>query len=349
MSWPNTPIPTDNLDQGIDKPSIARANIYAMANLVNQMIAEAPVMQDGTVLFAGTAGGSANALTGTLASAPAQLVDGMHIRLRAAAKNTLPATLNLNALGVLPIVKRGGVALSVGNIYGGGHQLLLSYHAANPRWELLNPFEPGITDVTPGTYTAPKITVDAAGKITSMQNGSPGFSSITGYATPGVFNWTVPAGVTKVRARAWGGGGAGSGIGTGGGAGAYGEGIYTVAPGAVIQITVGAGGPISGNTPLAGGTTSFGPYMTVTGGAAGGVTSGLGGSPFGSHFGMTGGTSDGSFSGGDSPFGGRGGSGATSLTGGAGKWPGGGGGPSGTVNDPALGGPGANGGVIIEY
>lgn len=286
MSWPNTQIPTDNFDQGTDSPSAARANLLALINLVNQMIAEEPVMQDGTVLFAGTAGGTANALTGTLASAPAQLVDGMHIRLRAAAKNTLAPTLNLNAFGVIPIVKRGGVALSVGNIYGGGHQLLLSYHAAPPRWELLNPFEPGITDVTPGTYTAPKIVVDAAGKIVSMQNGSTGFSNLASWGSPGVFIWTAPGGVTKVRARVVSGGASGTtgtitAPGKGGGGGGYGEGFYTVTPGAQYNVVVGAGG--AGNAQN-GGTSSFGAFLSVTGG----LGSGAGGTIAGAQLGVPG-------------------------------------------------------------
>lgn len=87
-------------------------------------------------------------------------------------------------------------------------------------------------------------------------------------------NYTVPAGVTKIKVIVWGGGGGGatsSGIGNrgggGGGGGGYAEGIYSVTPSASYTVIVGAGGTAGNN----GGTTSFGSPVLIqaTGGTAG--------------------------------------------------------------------------------
>jgi len=85
------------------------------------------------------AGGTGNALTVTYTDKPVPF-DGMLIRLRATAANTGAATLNVNGLGAIDIEKRGGSALSSGDIAGAGCELLLVYvDATSPHWELLNP------------------------------------------------------------------------------------------------------------------------------------------------------------------------------------------------------------------
>lgn len=95
----------------------------------------------------------------------------------------------------------------------------------------------------------------------------------------GTTNWTVPAGVTRVKARVWGGGGGGGGsqaspsAASGGGGGGYTEGIYTVTPGQVIAVTSGTGGAVGvaggANNGGSGGTSSFGSLCTSTGGTNG--------------------------------------------------------------------------------
>lgn len=88
--------------------------------------------------------------------------------------------------------------------------------------------------------------------------------------------WTVPEGVNNVRVRIFGAGG-----GSGGGGGGFGlETIYNLAGSGItsVAVTVGAGGVISGS----GGTSSFGSFLSVTGGnypgsvvtAPGGVSTG---------------------------------------------------------------------------
>jgi hypothetical protein len=92
------------------------------------------------------------------------------------------------------------------------------------------------------------------------------------FSTAGSSSWTVPANVTRIEVLVIGGGGGGSDCnntglgyrisGGGGGAGGAAQGIYTVTPGTVYTVTVGAGGARQSN----GGTTSFGALISATGG-----------------------------------------------------------------------------------
>ncbi len=87
--------------------------------------------------------------------------------------------------------------------------------------------------------------------------------------------WQVPDYVTSVKLRMWGGGGGGGPgggtgyVGGGGAGGGYMEAWVQVTPGAVIAVTIGAGGA----SGAAGGTTSFGVLASVTGGGGGGAGS----------------------------------------------------------------------------
>ncbi|SDB36042.1 Phage tail-collar fibre protein [Pseudomonas sp. NFACC23-1] len=111
------------------------------------------------------------------------------------------------------------------------------------------------------------------------------------YRTAGVYQWTVPAGVTKAYVEVVGGGGSGAfggdgsttiGAGGGGGGGISNR-LCTVVPGSVISVTVGAGGAavtVEGDPGIAGGTSSFGSFCSATGGRGGvmnnGAQSGVG-------------------------------------------------------------------------
>ena len=357
MAWPEGEISTTNTDQGTDNPQQARADILAMMLLVNQMLAARPMTQDGAVVFAGTAGGTANALTATLVPTPEELTDGMHIIVRASAANTSSAvTLNLNGLGALAVRKRGGVNLVAGNVYGVGHMLVLAYHASGSRWELLNPFEPGVTSVAPGTYVATTITIDSTGRISAIESGSPGYSNIAEWRNPGTFSWTVPAGVTRVKCRVWAAGASGAGgVARCGGAGGYGERYCNVSPGQVITIVVGAGGAAAnaGSLGANGGTSSFGSFVTCVGGSRSTniAADGAGGTVSGAQFARTGGAGT-SQRGGDA-FGASGGVAvdfdSIGPAGQPGAYPGGGGGRGDTTSPYSPGGAGANGCVIVDY
>ena len=121
------------------------------------------------------------------------------------------------------------------------------------------------------------------------------------YATPGTFTFTVPAGVTYIKARYWGGGGGGLGSssfncpGGGGGGGGYGENLCSVTPGESLTIVVGAGGTAGtqgGSTSITGTALSVGA-VGGQGGTQGNSgspgTSGNGGTATGNIFQFTGG------------------------------------------------------------
>jgi hypothetical protein len=90
------------------------------------------------------------------------------------------------------------------------------------------------------------------------------------FTAPGT--WTKPASCTQVNITVVGGGGGGGGTNlVSGGCGGFA--IASVPVSAPVSITVGNGG----NPGAAGGTSSFGPAVSATGGAAGGATTGANG------------------------------------------------------------------------
>jgi len=87
-----------------------------------------------------TAGGTADAITATYSPAPAALVAGLTLYLRAASANaTTTPQFSPNGLTGKVIVKNNNQALAVGDIAGAGHWLQLVYDATNGVWELMNP------------------------------------------------------------------------------------------------------------------------------------------------------------------------------------------------------------------
>jgi len=95
------------------------------------------------------------------------------------------------------------------------------------------------------------------------------------FATPGPATWTNPGSVTQIRVTVVGGGG-GGGCGPGtsqggiGGSGGLAIADFTI-PTSPVSVTIGAGG--AGRTGpgvgSAGSTSSFGPYLSATGGGSG--------------------------------------------------------------------------------
>ena len=91
------------------------------------------------------------------------------------------------------------------------------------------------------------------------------------YTTAGASTWTKPSGCNKIRVLMVGAGGGGSGNGESGGGGQFGEkfiDVSALAVGATVNVTIGAGGAgVSYSASgAAGGTSSFGAYMTCQGG-----------------------------------------------------------------------------------
>jgi len=87
-----------------------------------------------------TAGGTADAITATYSPAPAALVAGLTLYVRAASANaTTTPQFSPNGLTGKVITKNNNQALAVGDIAGAGHWLHLVYDATNGVWELINP------------------------------------------------------------------------------------------------------------------------------------------------------------------------------------------------------------------
>jgi len=80
--------------------------------------------------------------------------------------------------------------------------------------------------------------------------------------------WSKPTGCTRVRVQVVGGGAGGSGHGVAGGAGGYSEEIIDVTGVSSVSVTIGGqgGGVNYHNQAGNGGTSSFGPYLSASGG-----------------------------------------------------------------------------------
>lgn len=127
-----------------------------------------------------------------------------------------------------------------------------------------------------GTGSAYSATAAGTAGQVLVSNGSsaPTWGSAGGQLQAALFStsgtWTAPANVTRVKVTVIGGGGAGGFSGQTGGRGGYGFNYYTVVPLNAYAVTVGLGG-VAGTyaSGTAGGSSSFGAFITATGGAGG--------------------------------------------------------------------------------
>ena len=225
----------------------------------------------------------------------------------------------------------------------------------------------GQTAVAPGNITPALLPRVLAYKLPDLR---PGLSqwSVFGSST----SFTVPQGVVRLFVTVTGAGGAGglhaTGPSGGGGGGGTASGwLYGLTPGAVIPVTVGAGGnpPGSPGNGGSGGTSSFGSYMSATGGQGGFggaanavMAGGFGGSATGGDLRCGGSCGTDAIPlasrGGDGggPGSGRGASGFVAGSAGASYGAGGGGGGASAANGSGAGAPGGNGYpgiVIVEF
>jgi len=196
-----------------------------------------------------------------------------------------------------------------------------------------------------------------------------GFRNI--FAAANSTTFTVPSWCNVIKCRVWGGGGGAGGTNgasaaaSGGNGGGYTEGVFSVTPGQVLTVTVGAGGtsgPVGSNGGT-GGTSSVGALCSATGGGGGvGINSGSAagntttfGNGAGGVINVTGQGASSGFLFGTSYAGSQGGGTfgappspmALGRAGYNGLFPGGAG--SGAAGGNFAGGAGAGGLVIIEY
>lgn len=111
-----------------------RKSSVPLSNSYDAMLSWA--MQSGAANWAGVAGGTANALTGTAPNAPLAVQVGTLVRLKASAPNTGAATFDWAGLGAEPIVLIDGTALTGGEIQNNQRLLLMWDGAA---WILMTP------------------------------------------------------------------------------------------------------------------------------------------------------------------------------------------------------------------
>lgn len=107
------------------------------------------------------------------------------------------------------------------------------------------------------------------GSVNATASGNRGsIISIQSWASPGTYTWSRPANCTKILVQVQGAGGGGASYCESGGAGGYAERLIDVTSISSVSITVGSGGANTGyySASGAGGTTSFGSYVSATGG-----------------------------------------------------------------------------------
>lgn len=232
----------------------------------------------------------------TLSPALIAYATGMVIHFKADVGNTGPASLNVNGLGAIAIKQMDSS-----------------------------------TDISTGDIAAGSIVqVIYDGTNFQLQSASANNQALNYQAFTSTGTWTKPSNLTGnelVLVQAWGAGGGGgtvTGLAAGAGAGGGGGGAFTEAIfiastlTSTVSVTVATGGAAG----VAGGTTTFGSFLSAFGGGAGtnnGSGTADGGAGGGGGIKSVGGTGSGSTSGnGGTPLGGSGAAGDASTFGGGG-------------------------------
>jgi hypothetical protein len=184
----------------------------------------------------------------------------------------------------LEIVKVTGRAINTMTVVRGQDSTIARVYALGSRLEL-RPVAAVFNEKADVTYVDAQDAILDAGKLDHVAPGAAGnvltstgldwvsqtpAIGYTGFSTvyftaSGI--WTPPTGITKARVSVVGAGGGGYVINFGGGRGGYAKAFVTGISGPV-NITVGVGG-IGGGSPTSGGQSSFGTFVTTTGGGVG--------------------------------------------------------------------------------
>lgn len=178
---------------------------------------------------------------------------------------TSPSGYNGSSIGVY-----GGPTGSRGYYFNGRIAIVRLYSSALSATDVAQNFNAdaatfGLTPTASATTTYDGVVVNGA-----LQYGAPTdlgtCISIQSFTATGTY--TAPAGTTRVMVQVMGGGGGSAGYGESGGGGGFAEGVFQLSAGTSVTVTIGGGG--GGVTYYAvagqGGTTSFGSYISATGG-----------------------------------------------------------------------------------
>jgi len=132
--------------------------------------------------------GTANAIAAAYEDPVLELVDGLCLCFRASAVNTSTTpTFSPDGLTARTITKRGGKALSAGDIPAANAEMIVRYNLANTRWELLAFDNPTVPWVAAGG-TANAITATYSPAITALSDGL-----LLGFRATGANSSTTPS------------------------------------------------------------------------------------------------------------------------------------------------------------
>ncbi|WP_338523376.1 hypothetical protein NUH87_26860 [Pseudomonas batumici] len=215
--------------------------------------------------------GAANAIVAALSPAPTSLTDTMPIRVAIAANNTGPTTLNLNGLGVKPVVGLGSAALQGNELVAGGRATFM-WAAAQNSWILLS-CQAAAMQIGAASQSQHAMQMgQAVGRLLNVKN----------FTTPGTSTYTPTAGTNSIVVEVVGGGGGSGGCQattssqlavSGGGSGAGCARSYYTSGFSGLTITVGSGGVAgSSGTGFVGGNgtaSSLGSLLSSSGGIGG--------------------------------------------------------------------------------
>lgn len=274
-----------------------KTNNAQVVKAIRALIKQSMILTDTGAANAYTAVNPTPFVAGTLVHGVQQTVQFVHA-------NTGASTYAPDGLAVKPIYGLGLTALQGSEIpaNGVGNMIYIidaALNGGNGAWILIE-CTGGALQLPSGSYGVTPAQFDNSTKLatTAYVQLMAGFRNTQVFNASGTF--TVPAGVTKVFVEVWGGGGGGGrgsvmgSSGGGGGAGGYGKGFYTVTPAQAVVVTVGAAGGGQATTGQiyggSGATSSFGAFLSCTGGAGGGnyevaAKGGVGGSPSGNNAG----------------------------------------------------------------
>ena len=164
----------------------------------------------------------------------------------------------------------GGPTGSRAYWFNGSISIVRLYSSALSAAQVAQNFNASATKFGLSTTAASTTTYDGVVVGSTLQYGSATdlgpYISIQSFTANGTY--TAPAGTTRVMVQIVGGGGGSAGYGESGGGGGFAEGVFQLASGTSVTVTIGGGGAgvAYNNVGGQGGTTSFGSYISATGG-----------------------------------------------------------------------------------